>query len=68
VSIGQAVEEPAGAYNICRNALGRIMPDPVKAIPVYESWLFENPSALRSVRRGLADSAACRTQDLGSFA
>jgi hypothetical protein len=42
LSIGQAVEEPAGAYNVYRNALGQIMLDPVKAIPVYEAWLFEN--------------------------
>jgi hypothetical protein len=68
LSIGQAMEEPAAAYNIYRNALGQIVLDPVRAVPVYETWIFENKAALNSVRRGLADSAAGRTKDLGSFA
>ena len=68
LSIGQAMEEPAAAYNIYRNSLGQIMLDPVKAVPVYEAWLFENKKALASVRRGLADSAAGRSKNLGSFA
>jgi len=67
LSIGQAMEEPAAAYNIYRNALGQIVLDPVKAVPVYETWLFENQEALASVKRGLTDSAAGRTKNLGSF-
>jgi hypothetical protein len=39
----------------------------VKAVPVYETWIYENKSVLASVKRGLADSAARRTKDLGSF-
>jgi hypothetical protein len=68
LSIGQAVEEPASAYNIYRNPMGQIVLDPVRAVPVYETWLFDNRKALASVKRGLADSAAGRTKDLGSFA
>lgn len=68
LSIGQAMEEAAAAYNIYRNPLGQIVLDPVKAVPVYETWLFENKGALASVKRGLADSAAGRTKNLGSFA
>jgi hypothetical protein len=68
LSIGQAMEEPAAAYNIYRNSLGQIVLDPVKAVQVYEAWLFENKAALSSVKRDLADSAAGRTKDLGSFA
>jgi len=67
LSIGQAMQEPAAAYNIYRNSLGQIVLDPVKAVPVYETWLFENKDALASVKRGLADSAAGRIKDLGSF-
>lgn len=37
-------------------------------IPAREKWLFENPEAVASVRRGLADAKAGRTQSLGSFA
>lgn len=68
LSIGMAVEESQAAYNIYRNAQGQIILDPVKAIPVHEAWLYENKEALKSVRRGLADSAAGRTRYLGSFA
>jgi hypothetical protein len=68
LSAGQAVEEPAAAYNIYRNALGQIVLDPVRTVPVHEAWIFENKGALASVKRGLADSAAGRTKDLGSFA
>jgi hypothetical protein len=67
LSIGQAMED-AAAYNIYRNELGQIVLDPVKAVPVYEAWLFENKSALASIKRGLAESAAGKTRDLGSFA
>jgi hypothetical protein len=67
LSIGQAMED-AAAYNIYRNSLGQIVLDPVKAVPVYEAWLFGNKDALASVKRGLADSAAGRTKYLGSFA
>ena len=68
LSLGAAMEQVGLAYNIYRNRLGQIMLDPVKAVPVYETWLFENKPALASVKRGLADSAAGRTKNLGSFA
>jgi hypothetical protein len=68
LSLGQAVEEAGAAYNVYSNRLGQIVLDPVKAIPAYEAWIFEDKAALASVRRGLADSAARRTKDLGSFA
>jgi hypothetical protein len=68
LSLGSAMQEIGSAYNIYRNRLGQIMLDPVKAVPAYETWLFENKPALASVKRGLADSAAGRTKYLGSFA
>ncbi len=37
-------------------------------IPESEKWLYDNPAALASVRKGLADAAAGRTVKLGSFA
>lgn len=68
LSLGHAIEQSGVAYNIYRNRLGQIVLDPVKAVPAYETWLFENKEALASVKRGLVDSAAGRTKDLGSFA
>jgi hypothetical protein len=37
-------------------------------IPERELWLQQNPTAMASVRQGLADSAAGRVKGLGSFA
>jgi hypothetical protein len=68
LSLGHAVQEAGSVYNIYRNSLGQIMLDPVKAVPAYETWLFANKTALDSVKRGLKDSAAGRTKNLGSFA
>jgi len=68
LSLGHALVQPGVAYNIYRNQLGQIMLDPVKAVPVYETWLYENKPALASVKRGLAQSAAGRTKKRGSFA
>lgn len=67
LSLGLAVEQVCSAYNIYRNRLGQILLDPVKAVPAYEAWLFDNKPALASVKRGLVDSAAGRTKTLGSF-
>jgi hypothetical protein len=67
LSLGSAVQEAGAVYNIYRNTLGQIMLDPVKAVPAYETWLFDNIPALASVKRGLVDSAAGRTKNLGSF-
>lgn len=68
LSLGPAIGSDGSAYNIYRNRLGQIILDPVKAVPAYETWLFDNKKALASVKRGLADSAAGRTKNLGSFA
>ena len=67
LSLGKAVEEAGATYNIYSNRPGQIVLDPVKAIPAYEAWLFENKAALASLRRGLADSAAGRTKSLGTL-
>ena len=45
----------------------RIVLEPYAEIPATEKWLFENPEARESVRRGLADAAQGRVADHGSF-
>lgn len=67
LSLGEAIAVGT-AFNVYRNAQGQILLDPVKAIPSAETWLFENPDALASVKRGLRDSAGGKTSFLGSFA
>ena len=59
--------EGISAVNIYRNAIGQIFLDPVKVIPASEAWLFDNPQALASVKRGLKESAAGKRCDRGSF-
>jgi len=67
LSLGEALGG-ATAYNIYRNTLGQLILDPVKAIPASEMWLYENPQALASVKRGLRESAEGKNVYRGSFA
>ena len=48
------------SYHIYRNSIGQIVLDPQVTIPASEVWLFNNPKALASVRRGLSDAAKGR--------
>ena len=68
LTLGSVLARGNAAYNVYRNRLGQIMLDPVTAVPAYEAWLFENKSAIASVKRGLVDAAAGRTKKRGSFA
>ncbi len=64
------VKIPAGvSYRVYANCLGQIVLDPQVSIPASEAWLFENPEALASVRRGLADAKHGRVSrvDLGAL-
>jgi hypothetical protein len=47
---------------------GTIVLTPVAVIPKRELWLWQNPEALASVRRGLEQSARGEGISLGSFA
>jgi hypothetical protein len=44
-------------YHVYSNSIGQIILDPQVTIPASEIWLFNNPDALASVRRGLSDAA-----------
>ena len=67
LSLGEVISGGA-AYNIYRNALGQIMLDPVKAVPVSEIWLYENERTLASVKQGLRESMEGKSVYRGSFA
>jgi hypothetical protein len=47
-------------YHIYENSIGQIVLDPQVTIPASEIWLFNNPEALESVKRGLKDAAQGR--------
>jgi hypothetical protein len=57
------------SYHIYHNSIGQILLDPQVTIPASEIWLFNNPKALASVRRGLSDAAKGRVSkvDLDSL-
>ena len=60
VSLGAAVAvPPAGIkYKVLQNDLGQILLDPVKSVPAYEAWIYENPKRIASIRRGIAQAEA----------
>jgi len=60
--------EGVSSFHLTIDEEHRIVLVPYSEIPTREKWLFENPQALASVRRGLADSDAGRTSSRGSFA
>jgi len=51
-------------YRIYSNSLGQIVLDPQVTIPASEAWLFSDPDALASVRRGLSDAAKGKVSKL----
>jgi hypothetical protein len=54
--------EPGVTYHIYKNSLGQIVLDPQVTIPASEAWLFNNPEARASVKRGIIDSAKGRVK------
>ena len=55
------------SFDITEDDQGRIILTPYKEIPLREAWLYENKEALKSVKKGLKDSAAGDTVSKGSF-
>jgi hypothetical protein len=51
-------------YHVYSNSAGQIVLDPQLTIPASEAWLFKNPEALASVKRGLADAAKGRVSKI----
>lgn len=51
-------------YHIYCNSLGQIVLDPQVSIPASEVWLFKDPEAVASVRRGLADAAKGKVSEI----
>jgi len=60
---------PGVSYRVYSNCLGQIVLDPQVSVPASEAWLFNNPEALESVRRGLSNARRGKTSkvDLGAL-
>jgi hypothetical protein len=41
-----------------RNEVGQILLDPVKSVPAYEAWVWENEQRIASIKRGIAQAEA----------
>jgi len=65
ITIGK--ENKDKLYAVQPQANGDILLSPVVIRHEREAWLFDNPLALESVKRGLEQSARGEIHDLGDF-
>jgi hypothetical protein len=58
VTLGSAVSQlgPGVRYHVFTNELGQVLLDPVKSVPAYEAWVYENPARIASIGRGIAQA------------
>ncbi len=69
VTLKRVEVQEGTTYHIYSNSIGQIVLDPQVTIPASEAWLFNNPGAIASVRRGLSDAAQGKVSkvDLGTL-
>ena len=62
LTLGSAIKPPADGvrYRVFANELGQILLDPVKSVPAYEAWIYEDPELIASIQRGIAQAEAGR--------
>jgi len=51
-------------YKIFRNSSGDLLLRPVVEIPAREAWLYQNKEALKSIKRGLKQTAKRKVKKL----
>ncbi|MFZ0660317.1 MAG: hypothetical protein WAM05_16485 [Candidatus Binataceae bacterium] len=54
-------------FVIYSNDVGQILLSPEIGVPLHEAWLYRNPKALASVRKGLQQAAEGNLRQLESF-
>ena len=54
-------------FIIYANEAGQILLSPKIGVSLHEAWLYKNPEALASVRRGLQEAAEGKVRELESF-
>lgn len=67
VALGE-LARGVSSFRVSVDERRRIVLEPYAEIPATEKWLFDNSHTLASVKRGLADSAAGKVRERGSFA
>ena len=67
ITLGK-LAQGVSSFRAWRTEDGNIILEPFTEIPAREKWLFENESALRAVKAGIAQATEGKTRSLGSFA
>lgn len=67
VTLGSLAAGTSG-FKAHRDAKGRIILEPLVEVPASEAWLWKNEEAMKSVQRGLKESAQGKLVERGSFA
>jgi hypothetical protein len=60
ITLGSVVDQPTTGlrYRVLKNRYGQILLDPVKSVPAYEAWIYEQPERIASIQRGIAQAEA----------
>ncbi|MEI8390385.1 MAG: hypothetical protein WCG23_10940 [bacterium] len=67
ISLGIAVVKNISSYKASFNDDGTIVLEPQIEIPAREAWLYQNPEAIKKVRKGLEDAAQGKIKKRKSF-
>ncbi len=62
----KAAKSSATLYNV-EMIGGKIVLEPMMAVPEHEAWLYKNPAALSSVRRGLSEKPKHKLPDMSKY-
>ena len=64
ISVGKLVPEYVTGFTVVEQENGRLLLEPTVDIPAREHWLFQNPKALASVKKGLLQAAKGKVSKL----
>ncbi len=68
ITIGSLIgEKNISSFHAYVDRKSRIILEPYTEIPASELWLYKNPQALASVKKGIRQSSKRQTKSLGSF-
>lgn len=68
ITLGKLVTDDISSFDVEVMDNGVLMLYPKVEIPATEAWLFKNPQGLKSLKKGLEDSANGRVVQRKSFA